>query len=154
MPTYLPKFDASRQFSASTFFRYEGQLYTKGEAFPAPGVEVPLRKLELLYKGRKIYYMGEETARQIPYQGPAARAIAQRAAGADGVELPTIKPEPTELEQENDAKAALAKKLENAHTHDELFKKAIGIKGVRKAMTKAEIAKAIVDAGRADDGAA
>lgn len=48
----------------------------------------------------------------------------------------------------------LIKQLVRRHTHDELFAKASGIKGVKKKQTKDEIAAAIVDAGRAGDGAA
>lgn len=45
----------------------------------------------------------------------------------------------------------LIKRLVNRHTHDELFAKASGLKGVTKAMTKAEIAAALVEAGRVGD---
>lgn len=49
---------------------------------------------------------------------------------------------------------AVIKRLVNRHTHDQLFDKASGLKGVTKDQTKAEIAGALVDAGRVGDGPA
>lgn len=48
----------------------------------------------------------------------------------------------------------LIKRLVDRHDHAHLFARAAGLKGVRKAQTKTEIATALVDAGRVGDGTA
>jgi hypothetical protein len=46
------------------------------------------------------------------------------------------------------------KRVANRFTHDELLKKASGLKGASKGKTKTELAELLVDAGRVGDGAA
>lgn len=99
---------------------------------------------------------------------PAAEDGAEAGEGAPDAPEPPESPETPasslpQLDHDGDGEAGgskpddtgdaetLAKRLVNRHTHDELFAKASGLKGVTKAMTKAEIAKALVEAGRVGD---
>jgi hypothetical protein len=133
MAVYLKPFDASRDFKALRFFRYEGQIISRGDPFSLVGV--PERKARTLYETRHIGYADEDQVRQIPPKPPVPPA--QAPAGEDGGD---------QLSAED--REALIEKAKKAHTHDELFAKASGLAGVTKDQTKAEIAAALVDSGR------
>lgn len=135
MPISLPKFDPSRPFVASRNFRYSGDIYQRGDAFPNDGVVVNERKLKQLYETRYIFYAGEETVKAIPPRSPGER---RKAAAVKATEETPI----------SDAAKAYANKRGN--THEVLFKAASGLEGVTKSMTKARIAQALIDAGRVD----
>lgn len=141
MAVHLPPFDPSREFVAQRFFRLFGTVHEKGAKFPKDVVDE--RKLRQLYETHHINYEGTCAKRFFPPLSPRARAASRAVAAPAGAEQTAA-----------EAAEAAAHRLENAHTHDELFKKAIGVKGVRKAMTKIEIARALVEAGRAGDGTA
>lgn len=93
-----------------------------------------------------------------------APAEAEAAADPDGEAAPAVAADPLDHDKDGEkggslpdntgTREELIKRLVNRHTHDALFDKASGLKGVTKSMTKAEIAAALVDAGRVDDGTA
>lgn len=92
--------------------------------------------------------------------GGAAPAEGEAAAAPDG-EAGTAAADPLDHDRNGEKggslpdntgdRDTLIKRLAKRHNHDQLFAKASGIKGVTKDMTKAEIAAALVDAGRAGD---
>lgn len=155
MPVHLPPFDPSREFIAQRFFRFHGRIYQRKEAFEKDSASP--RELLKLYETRNITYAGVDLTTIFPPRTPKekanARSIAQRATGPEGTKLPTD-PGKTEAEELTEANEALAQKTANGSDHETLFKKAIGLKGVRKAMTKIEIARRLVEAGRVGDGTA
>jgi hypothetical protein len=152
MPAILPPFDPSRPMVAIINFLYSGDRYLRGDPFPNPGVEVPTLKLKQLYQIRKIFYEGEATVTRVPDLGPGDKSVAERANKATGVELPTIKPEPSDAMQAEQDLDAAAEKLAKANTKDALLKKASGLAGVTKDLTKPQIARELIKAGRADGG--
>lgn len=143
----LPKFDPSRSFVASRVFRYDGQIYERHAPFPLEGVDVPERKLRQLFENRFVGYDEDKADQVRPLQTRPPRERAQRERTADTQrrgEADDVRPVPSE-----EAKA-LAKK----HNHEKLFAKASGLAGVKKDWTKAQIAQALIDSGRAADGIA
>lgn len=152
MTLSLPPFDPSRPMSAMRNFLYSGDRYLRGDPFPAPGVEVPERKLKQLYETRFITFTGEETRRQIDFRGPQGKAVAERSTSAEGVELPTTKPEASPQEKLAAEQEEAAEKLERKHSHAELLRMASGLAGARKSAKKIELARLLVRSGRAGDG--
>lgn len=105
-----------------------------------------------------------EAAAVVP-NAPAEEEGADAASGGSATAAPASdKPqldhdhdgEPGGSEADNTGdRDAMIKRLVGRYTHDVLFTKASGLAGVTKGQTKAEIAAALVDAGRVgDDGAA
>lgn len=153
MPLNRPPFDSSRLFSAIANFLYSGDRYMRGDAFPNPGVDVPERRLRTLYEGRKIGYTGEETRRHVDFRGPQGKAVAERATGPEGVDLPTVKPEDSPQELAAAEVEAAAEQLARKHSQTELFNKASGLAGATKSLRKIELARLLVKSGRAgNDG--
>lgn len=137
MPT-LEKFDPSRPLEATTFLRIRGTLYRKGD--PVEYVEGDHRVYDRLYSLRKLGYRDGEI---VEVRKPRATLAAKPGDKAAAAEEQLAKEVPAS-DEEQAAADALAKK----HTHADLFKMATGVKGVKKAMTKGEIALALVRAGR------
>lgn len=150
MAANLPPFDPSRPMAANQNFLYSGDRYLRGDPFPNPDIEVPLLKLKQLYQIRKITY-AEDVSRKAKLR-PEDKSVAERATGSQGVELPTLKPEQSEAEKAAEELDAAADKLAKASTKDALLKKASGLAGVTKDLTKVQIAAALIKAGRADGG--
>ena len=140
---YLPPFDPSRSFVTQRGFRFNGRIYGRHEAFPAAGSSPPNeRLLRRLYETHAINYAGTEQTREFPPREPGR-------SGKPIVEANA----PEELAETEATLDEQADKLANRHTHTELFAKASGLKGVRKSQTKAQIARALIEAGRAGDEA-
>jgi hypothetical protein len=131
------------------------------------------RVLRQLYDARKIFYATDaeiEAAQNMPLVPEAAITEAQ-AAAARRAEIQQTSDDPaTKHEQQvaeqgeseggdettsdsptGEEREALIKRIANRFNHDELFTKARGLKGVTKSQTKAQIAEALVDAGRIGD---
>lgn len=149
MPT-LEQFDPTRPLvTKARIVRLRGQVYRRNDAIPYD--EANHRVLERLYGLRRIGYgEGEEAAATTPAErflrGGAERRQQTKDAAANAEEVLT-KAE-VEAQQPTEEEAEAVKKLTNAHNHDDLFKMAAGLKGVKKAMKKDEIALALVRAGR------
>lgn len=146
MPTLEP-FDSTRPLKCATrFIRLRGTLYQKGDAIPFD--EADRRVIERLYDQRKITYGdGVEPDRRSPSE-KARTANVELRQQRRGEKVGAAAEPGTDVD--DDAEAAAAEKLAKAHTKDALFKKASGLAGVTKDQTKAEIALALVRAGRGD----
>lgn len=171
MAVHLPPFDPDRPLVAIKFFRFNGEIISRGQKIPRDFTDP--RKLDQLYRTRHIGYEGESTVRPVggrplePMTEDGKRpdganagilasteatpttetaALAEADAGGEGSAQDVAEKE--RLAEERDA---LIKKLVRDNTHDDLFKKASGLAGVTKDQKKVEIATALVDAGRAGD---
>jgi hypothetical protein len=143
MPTLEP-FDPSRQLVAATFIRLHAVIYRKGDQVPYDPADD--RVLKRLYEQRKIAY-GE--GQPVEARSPRQQFHAANTERRQQERAATVKPEPIETVEEATAdQLAAADKMAKAHNHDKLFQAASGLAGVTKAMKKAEIALALVRAGR------
>lgn len=178
MAIWQPPFDASRDFEARTFFRAGGVIWERGKAFDKAAVNERVlrqlyesRKIDYATEATKVrapvpagdgnqltpaVAAAAATSTQIENEAladaagaaPAGELVARDAAalqqldhdgdGEPGGSKP-VDPADDELK---------ARRLVSGHNHDELFKMASGIAGVTKEQTKAQIAAALVKAGR------
>lgn len=144
MPALEP-FDPSRPLVACTFIRLHAVIYRKGDAVPYD--QADHRILNRLYEQRKIAHgEGQPVEAKTPREAFQSANVERR----QQERAKTVKPEQTETpDQEPTAEQlAAADKMAKANNHDKLFQAASGLAGVTKAMKKAEIALALVRAGR------
>jgi hypothetical protein len=177
MPIALEPFDLSRDFVAQTNFRAGGVIWMRKKPFDKSYVND--RVLRQLYEARKIAYAPpvalEDTkgASGKARKAPGAEESTSAQSGPASAPNETAKDAEEDTAEPSEAEAAAApvggaataaaetvdretliKRLVKAHNHDTLFAKASGLAGVTKTQTKAEIAAALVDAGRVGDGSA
>ena len=147
----LPKFDPSRNFAAGKGFRFNGIIYNRHDPFPAEGEAPPdPRKLRQLFESRHLVYDEDKATQVAPLKTtPRGKAAAGRLED-EALKGANDKPPEDERPVPSDEAKALSKK----HNHDTLFTKASGLAGVTKDWTKAQIAQALIDSGRAADGTA
>lgn len=173
MPVHQPAFDPSQDFVATKFFRFDGVIYSRGDPFLIAGL--PERKAKQLYESRHIGYADATDRPRFRYgrnrepkattPRPAARSIGDLIAGffdavarhprpegfnqlnADAA-APTGQPEPVvDAEAEAAARDELIKRLQKRFNREALLKEAEGLELPEEA-TKAQIAEALVNAGR------
>jgi hypothetical protein len=171
MPIYLPPFDPTRSFVAKTNFRAGGVIWLRDQAFDNSAVNV--RVLGQLYDQRKIAYAADGAAAGQPKSEPQPKNKGPKRLGAllnsflasvtrardmtAGEEQIAASPPEAEAAAAPVGETATAAadrtvKIEKAmtdHSQAQLLEKAEGIPGLSKRTPKADIAAAIVDAGRA-----
>lgn len=136
MGIYLAPFDPSREFVTQAAFRANGIIWGRGYKFDKNTVDA--RTLRLLYEGRRIIYDDDPRAiKLLSAKGAAAGAGAVAKSG----ETPSPRPDPQEAED----KAVEALKARYSKT--DLLTKAADIAGVKRSMTKDELARALVRSG-------
>jgi hypothetical protein len=136
MPVHLKPFDASRDFVALRNFRFNGDIIMRRDVFDK-GLCTE-RKLQQLYETRHIGYPEDNQIRSVPPRSPRERARAERVPSG---------PEAAEALERRIAE------LEKKHSRKEL--EALGGDDLKAALAKlpnkAAVAKALIEAGRAED---
>ena len=142
----LAPFDPTRQFEARTFVPIRGRKYRKGDVIER--YDGDDRVLRRLYDLHRIAY-ASDGARAVPETTEAERFISA------GTEVRAQKRGESTRAQGKQAdevaggdEAEQARLLAKRNNRDDLFKMASGLAGVTKDQTKAEIALALVRAGR------
>lgn len=136
--TWLPPFDATKEFVTAAPFRAAGIPYGKG--FPFDKESVSERVLGQLYDQRKIVPADTE-------KGQRLLKRVQRP-GKPVVLKPTPPPPPpppsTPETEEADALEVRIEKLTAKYSHAQLLQRAADIPGVKKSFKKVELATALV----------
>ncbi len=147
----LAAFDPSQPLVSRTFIRLHATIYRKGEAVPY--ADADHRVLKRLYELRRIGYGdGTPVRERIPRQelmaGNAQRSEQDRAAARAAKQTADEAALQSEVAAASDEDEAVAK-LAKAHTQKQLVEMANGLEGVTPKQAKADIARALVRAGRA-----
>lgn len=150
MTLRLAPFDADREFVTQAVFRANGIAWGRGFPFDKASVDAGL--LKKLYENRRITYADTDRGRELlgRFQSqaplvPEAVKVKRRSDARPDAQEPVPPSEP-DAESPEIVAERLAKRL----NHASLVQKAKGLAGVRKSMTKLQIATALVKAGRAD----
>lgn len=141
MSIYLEPFDPSRDFVTQAAFRANGRIWGRGYLFAKDSVDI--RVLRLLYENRRIIYSDNPRAIKLL---SARDGGGGRAKGADAVSRPSPAADPLVVDpQETEDKAVAA--LMGRYSKTDLLTLAAAIPGVKRSMTKDELARALVRSG-------
>ena len=137
MGIYLEPFDPKREFVTQAAFRANGKIWGRGYRFDKSSVD--LRTLRLLYEGRRIIYDDSPRAVKLLSITEGGRVKATKAGGKLASPSPVILTE--------DEKVA---RLMQRHGKVDLLAMASDIPGVKRSMSKEELARTLVRSGHGD----